>query len=132
MHESQRNLFCLLWYRKNDFDEGKVQLYRFTRHVWGINSSPYIALFAIEKLIAENPTNAGSMILTAIENNRCVVDLLLASTRSMTLKKFLAKQSRCLKVEILNCANRLLMAVLKLFCLESRSVISVQISRRYI
>ena len=54
MSESQRNLFCLIWYSNNDIDEEKVQLYRFTRHVWGINSSPFIALFSIEKLIAEN------------------------------------------------------------------------------
>ena len=77
----------MIWYRNNDLDEGKVQLYRFTRHVWGINSSPFIALFAIEKLIAENPTNAGTMTLAAIENNRYMDDLLLASDSLDDLKK---------------------------------------------
>ena len=70
------------------------------------------------------------MTLTAIENNRYMDDLLLASDSLNDLKKLLANQPRCLKVEILNCANGQLMTVLKLFCLESRCVISVQISGR--
>ena len=49
-------------------------LINFTRLVWGINSSPYIALFAIERLVNENPTNAGQLALTAIENNRFMDD----------------------------------------------------------
>ena len=105
MPESQRDLFCLIWYRNNDLDKGKVQLYRFTRHVWRINYSPFIALFAIEKLITENPTSAGTMTLTATENYRDMDDLLLASDSLDDLKKFLANQPRCLKVEDLNCAN---------------------------
>ena len=60
----------MIWYRNNDLDEGKVQLYRFTRRVCGINSSPFIALFAIGKFVAENPTNAGTVPLKAIENSR--------------------------------------------------------------
>ena len=87
MPESQRDLFRLIWYRNNDLDEGKVQLNRFTSHVWKIYSSLFIALFAIEKLIAENPTNAGAMTLTAIENNRCIDDLLLVSDSLDDLKK---------------------------------------------
>ena len=87
MPESQRDLFRLIWYRNNDLDEGKVQLYRFTRPVWGINSSPFIALFAIKKLIAENPANSDTMTLTAIGNNRYMDDLLLASDSLDDLKK---------------------------------------------
>ena len=98
MPESPRDLFGLIWYRNYDFDEGKVQLYRFTRHVWGINSSPLIALFAIEKLIAENPTNADSMTLTAIENNRYMDDLLLASDSLGDLKKNFLFESRGYKL----------------------------------
>ena len=48
MPESQKDLFRLVWYRNNDLDEGKLQLHRFTRHVWEINFSHFIALFAIE------------------------------------------------------------------------------------
>ena len=63
MPENQRDLFRLISYRNNDFDERKVQLYRFTRCVWEINSSPFIALFTNKKLIAENPTNADKKTL---------------------------------------------------------------------
>ena len=87
MPESQRDMFRLIWYRNNDLDEGKVQLYRFTRRVWGINSSPFIGLFAIETLIAENPTNTGTMTLTAIENNRYMNDRLLVSDSLDDLKR---------------------------------------------
>ena len=86
MPESQNDLFRLIWYRNNDLDEGKVQQYRFTRHLWAINSSPFIALFAIRKLIAENPTNAGMMTITAIENNRYMDDFLLGSDSLNNLK----------------------------------------------
>ena len=76
-----------MWYRNNDLDEGKVQLHRFTRHVWGINSSRFIALFEIEKLITENPMNADTITLMAIENNWYMDDLLLASDLLDDLKK---------------------------------------------
>ena len=51
------------------------------------NSSPFIALFAIEKLITENPTNAIAITLTAIKNSRDLDDLLLASDSLDDLKK---------------------------------------------
>ena len=77
--ENQRDLFRLVWFRNSDIDGGYIQLFQFTRHVWGINCSPYIALFAIQRLISENPTDAGELTLTAIENNRYMDDLLLSS-----------------------------------------------------
>ena len=77
--ENHRDLFRLVWFRNSDIDGGYIQLFLFTRHVWGINSSPYIALFAIQRLISENPTDAGELTLTAIENNRYMDDLLLSS-----------------------------------------------------
>ena len=54
----QQDLFRLVWYSNNDIDEGVTQVFRFTRHVWGINSSPFVALYAIEYLVSENPTDA--------------------------------------------------------------------------
>ena len=68
--ENQRDLLCLVWYKNNDLDEGKTQIFQFTRHVWGINSSPYIALLAIERLVLENCTNASHVTLEAVEHNR--------------------------------------------------------------
>ena len=40
------------------------------------NSSPYIALLAIERLVSENCTNASHVTLEAVENNRNIDDLL--------------------------------------------------------
>ena len=36
----QRDLFRILWFDKNDIREGNVVTYRFTRHPWGVKSSP--------------------------------------------------------------------------------------------
>ena len=77
--ESQRDLFRLVWFKDNDIDEGEIQILKFTRHVWGVNSSPYFALFAIEKLLAENPTNTSNLTLSAVETKRYMDDLLLSS-----------------------------------------------------
>ena len=72
-HESNKIGFV---YNDINFDE--TQVFRFTRHVWGINSSPYIALFAIERLIDENPANASQLTLNAVESKRYRYDLLLS------------------------------------------------------
>ena len=44
---SQQDLFRIVWFNNNDIVKGETKVFRFTRHVWGINSSPYIALLAI-------------------------------------------------------------------------------------
>ena len=46
---AQRNLFRIVCFKDNDVDSGEIQTYCFTRHVWGINSSPYVTLTAIKK-----------------------------------------------------------------------------------
>ena len=48
--KDQRDLFHLVWFKDNDIKLGETEIFRFSRHVWGINSSPYIALHAIERL----------------------------------------------------------------------------------
>ena len=75
----QRDLFRLVWFKDNDLDNTDTQIYRFTRHVWGINSSPFIALLAMKRLAEENPTNACQLTLNAVTNNRYMDDLLLAA-----------------------------------------------------
>ena len=77
--ENQKDLFRLVWFENNDIDEREIQILKFTRHVWGVNSSPYIGLFAIEKLVAETLTNASNLTLSVVETNRYVDDLLLFS-----------------------------------------------------
>ena len=77
--ENQRDLLRLVWYKNNNLDEGKTQVFQFTRYVWSINSSPYIALPAIDRLVSENCTNASHVTLEAVENNRYMDDLLLSA-----------------------------------------------------
>ena len=88
----QQDWFRIVWYEKNDLDHGKPQVFRFTRHVWGINSSPYVALLALNRLIEENPSNASKLTLNAIENNRYMDDILLASD-SLSDLEIVAKES---------------------------------------
>ena len=59
-------------------DYGEPQVFRFTRHVWGINSSPYVAFTAIKQLISDNPTRACERTLNAINENRYMDDVLFA------------------------------------------------------
>ena len=77
--EDQRDLFRLVWFKDNDIKLGETEIFRFCRHVWGINSSPYIALHAIQRLIDENPTKASRLTLEAIENDRYMDDLLITA-----------------------------------------------------
>ena len=93
--ESQQDLFRLIWYTDNDLDRGEIQRYRFTRHVWGINSSAYIALLAIERLILENPTAASQLTLSMIENNRYMDDMLMTS-ESLTDFEMITRESMSL------------------------------------
>ena len=75
---SQRDLFRLIWFKDNDVNTGDVQVYRFTRHVWGINASSLVALLAIKRLVEENPVNASALTLKAVEQNHYMDDVLLA------------------------------------------------------
>ena len=84
--ESQQDLFRLIWYANNDLDRGEIQSYRFTRHVWRINSSAYIALLATEHLILENSTAASQLTLSMVENNRYMDDMLMTSDSSTDLE----------------------------------------------
>ena len=76
---SQQDLFRIVWFNNNDIVKGETKVYRFTRHVWGINSSPYIALLAIQSLVNENPTCANKVTLDALINNRYQDDMLFSS-----------------------------------------------------
>ena len=79
MPEEQRDLFRIIWFKDNNIDGGDMQVYRFVRHVWGINSSPYTALLSIQHLLSENPTNACEKTLTVLEKSRYMDDVLFSS-----------------------------------------------------
>ena len=70
----QLDWFRIVWYCNNDLDNEKSQIFRFTRHVWGIKSSPYTAILALQRLVEEN-----QLPLQAIKKNRYMDDILLAS-----------------------------------------------------
>ena len=70
--EARRDLLRIIWFRNNDMEGGEPQMFRFSRHVWGINSSPYVALLAIKTLISENPTQASIKTLNPNIDNRYV------------------------------------------------------------
>ena len=93
--ESQHNLFRLIWFKDNDLVNGFTQIYRFTRHVWGVNSSPYIALLAIKRLVSENVTNASPSTLSANLQCRYMDDLLLSSDSLVELET-IARECRLL------------------------------------
>ena len=61
-------------------NDGIVQICRFAMHVWGINSSPFVALMATKRLVKEKLTYAGQLTLQAVENNRYMNDILPACT----------------------------------------------------
>ena len=86
MPKKQRDLFRIIWFKNNDLDGGEPQVFRFSRHVWGINSSPYVALLTIKHLITENPTNASDRTLNAIDKNRYMDDILFTSDSLLDLE----------------------------------------------
>ena len=94
--EKQRDLFRIIWFRNNDLD-GEPQVFRFSRHVWGINSSPYVALLANKHSITENPTNASDRTLNAIDKNRYKNDILFTSDSLLDFFFFINGQ-RCKRI----------------------------------
>ena len=79
--KDQRDLFRLVWFKDNVIKRGENQVFRFSRHVWGINSSLYNALYAVQRLMNENSTNASRLTLEIIENNSYMDDLLITADR---------------------------------------------------
>ena len=86
MPEKQRDLFRIIWFKNNDLDGGEPQVFRFSRHVRRINSSPYVALLAIKHLITENPTKASDRTLNAIGKNWYMDDILFTSESLLDLE----------------------------------------------
>ena len=90
--EHQQNLFRILWYDNDDILNGKLKPYKFTRHVWGVVSSPYIACRSIREITKENPTNASNPTLHAIQH--CMyMDDLLVSTDTLEEAETIATES---------------------------------------
>ena len=81
-----------MWYENDDILNGKLKTYKFTRHVWGVVSSPYIACRSIREVAKENPTNASNPTLHAIQH--CMyMDDLLVSTDTLEKAEIVATES---------------------------------------
>ena len=59
-----------------------------------MNSSPYVALVALNHLVTENPTNACQVTLDAVKRNRYMDDVLLASNKLVDLETFAGEGCR--------------------------------------
>ena len=89
---SQRYLVWLVWLKDNDVKTGDIRVHRFTRHILGINSSLFVALFAIKRLVEENPVNASSLTLKAVELCRYMDGVSLANNSSENLNHIVKKE----------------------------------------
>ena len=74
--ENQRDLFRILWFENNDVENGKMVKFRFTRHPWGVKSSPFIASFAIQKTLEDNATGASELTRSTIRKNIYMDDVI--------------------------------------------------------
>ena len=77
--EEQQDLFRILWYKEDDITKGEIEEFKFTRHVWGVISSPYIACRAMRKVTEENPTQASTLTVKAIQRSMYMDDFLVSS-----------------------------------------------------
>ena len=75
----QRDLFRILWFSNDGIERAKLQSYHFTRHVWGIISSPFIACYAIHRLSLDNPTNASDVAINTMRKSMYMDDLLYST-----------------------------------------------------
>ena len=105
--EAQRDLFRIIWFSNGDLEAGTPQVFPFSRHVRGINSSPYDALLAIKTLISENPTSASDVSLSVVDKNRYMdvgnlVHFLVA--RGFKLRKWISNScAKAILTEIPQC-----------------------------
>ena len=85
-------MFRILWFDKNDVREGNLVTYRFTRHPWGVKSSPFIATFAIQKTLDDNTTGVSDLTLDTIRKNIYMDDLMF-SVDSLDEAKTIANEA---------------------------------------
>ena len=95
--ENQQKWFHIIWFKNNNIDGGETQVFRFTRHVWGINSSPYVALLAFKRLVVENPTGASEAILNVVKHNRYMDDVLFAGETLSNAEAFAEEGTKLFK-----------------------------------
>ena len=107
---SQRYFVWLIWLKDSDVKTGDIRVHRFTRHILGINSSLFVALFAIKRLFEGNPVNASSLTLKAVELYHYVDAVSLANNSSENLNLIVKKEEKLfnnrgfkLRIWVANC-----------------------------
>ena len=73
-------------------------------------------MLALNRLVEENPTNASELALNAIENNRYVDDILLASDSLSDLEIIATESIDLVEVVDLNCVSGFPTVMLNRFC----------------
>ena len=73
----QQDWFHIIWFKDYNVVSGEIQIFRFTRHVWGINSSPYVALMALNRLVADNSSYVYG-VFGAQRSRDCTVTVLVS------------------------------------------------------
>ena len=74
----QRDLFRILWFDDHDIGERQVKVFQFTRHPWGLKSSPFIASCAIQKTLEENATGSSDLTRKLVQKNIYTDDLIFS------------------------------------------------------
>ena len=74
----QRDFFCILWFDNPDIGKGGVKAFRFTRHPWGIKSSPFIASYAIQKTLEDTVIGSSDLTRDIIQKNIYMNDLIFS------------------------------------------------------
>ena len=72
----QCDLFCILWFDKNNVREGNVVTHHFALHPWGVKSSHFMASFAIQKVLNDKSTGAPDLTHNTICKNIYMGDLI--------------------------------------------------------
>ena len=94
---NQQKWFHIIWFKNNNINGGETQVFRFTHHVWGVNSSPYVALLAFKRLVVENPTGASQAILNVVKHNRYIDDVLFAGETFSNAEAFADEGTKLFK-----------------------------------
>jgi hypothetical protein len=88
----QRDYFRIIWYKNDDID-GEIEILRFTVHVWGIISSPYIATRGIHAVAQQNRTRASPQTVGALKDNTYVDDLLKSMDTIQQMKQLYSEST---------------------------------------
>ena len=115
--EKQQKYFCILSYKDDDVHRGQIESYKFTRHAWGVISSPYIVFSAIGQTAADNPSNASSHMTETVKG--CMyMDNMLFSRDAVDEVQLVAKEA----VELLD--NRGFELIKWTACKKTKAIIA--------